>query len=219
MDKGKLIYLQDEEITIQFFIRYALDFHKEGKEGQTTIVLDECQRYFNCREFGRKDRNDWVTFFSMHRHLGYNIIMITQNDKLIDKQIRAMVEYEIKHRKLNGNGFGGTLLMFTGMKWFIAIETWYGVRMKLGQTMFSYRKKYGQIYDSYRKFNEILGADGGGEDPRSGGDLREVGSGPKANYEGIINRQAKPPVCSTGVQFAETPIFVTEDPKEVLTAP
>ena len=46
----------------------------------------------NCRDFGRKDRNAWVTFFSQHRKLGFNIILITQSDRMLDKQIRSLVE-------------------------------------------------------------------------------------------------------------------------------
>ena len=78
-----------------------MDNHKIGKEGQTLVVIDECQIIFNCRDFGRKDRNAWVTFFAQHRKLGFNVILITQSDRMLDRQIRSLVEEEVKHRKLN----------------------------------------------------------------------------------------------------------------------
>ena len=58
------------------------------------VIIDECQIIFNCRDFGRKDRGAWVTLFSQHRKLGFNFILITQNDRMLDKQIRALVETE-----------------------------------------------------------------------------------------------------------------------------
>ena len=38
-----------------------------------------------------------MTFFSQHRKLGFNIILITQSDRMLDKQIRSLVEDEVKH--------------------------------------------------------------------------------------------------------------------------
>ena len=126
-------------------------------------VIDECQIIFNCRDFGRKDRNAWVTFFSQHRKLGFNVILITQSDRMLDKQIRSLVEEEVKHRKLNNYGFGGmflTLFSF-GRTWFIAINYWYGGnKLKLGYSVFPYRKRYSSLYDSYRLFSDMVTAGG-----------------------------------------------------------
>lgn len=38
--------------------------------------------------------------------------MIAQADRMIDRQIRALIETETKHRKLNNYGFGGMVLTF-----------------------------------------------------------------------------------------------------------
>lgn len=66
--------------------------------------------------------------------LGFNVILISQSDRMLDRQIRALIETEVRHRKLNNYGFGGmflTLLTF-GRTWFIAIDYWYGGnRLKL----------------------------------------------------------------------------------------
>ena len=62
------------------------------------------------------------------------MILISQSDRMLDRQIRALIETEVRHRKLNNYGFGGmflTLLTF-GRTWFIAIDYWYGGnRLKL----------------------------------------------------------------------------------------
>ena len=156
-------YWDNSELTAERLVAYALEHHKIGVEGQALVVIDECQIIFNCRDFGRKDRNAWVTFFSQHRKLGFNIILITQSDRMLDKQIRSLVEDEVKHRKLNNYGFGGMFLsLFTlGRTWFIAIDYWYGGnKLKLGSSVFPYRKRYSSLYDSYRLFSDMVTAGG-----------------------------------------------------------
>lgn len=163
-------YWDNSELSAQRLVSYALEHHKIGKEGQTLVIIDECQIIFNCRDFGRKDRAAWVTLFSQHRKLGYNFILITQNDRMLDKQIRALVETEIKHRKLNNYGVGGLLISLTRMTWFVAIEYWYGGnKLKLGHQMFAYHKKYAKVYDSYKLFSDMVSAGGAvcaGGEPR-----------------------------------------------------
>lgn len=152
-------YWDNSELTAERLVAYALEKHEIGKEGQTLVVIDECQIIFNCRDFGRKDRNAWVTFFAQHRKLGFNVILISQSDRMIDRQIRSLIETEVRHRKLNNYGFGGmflTLFSF-GRTWFIAIDYWYGGnKLKLGQTVFPYRKRYSEVYDSYKLFSDMV---------------------------------------------------------------
>lgn len=117
-----------------------------------------------------------MTFFSQHRKLGFNVILITQSDRMLDRQIRSLIETEVRHRKLNNYGFGGLFLsLFSfGCSWFIAIDYWYGGnKLKLGQTVFPFRKRYSEVYDSYKLFSDMVTAGGdvcaGGGGPRSGG--------------------------------------------------
>lgn len=161
--RAQVEYWDNSELTAERLVAYALEHHKIGKEGQALVVIDECQIIFNCRDFGRKDRNAWVTFFSQHRKLGFNIILITQSDRMLDKQIRSLVEDEVKHRKLKNYGFGGMFLsLFSfGRTWFIAIDYWYGGnKLKLGHSVFPYRKRYSTLYDSYRLFSDMVSAGG-----------------------------------------------------------
>lgn len=159
--KSHVEYWDNSELNARRLVEYALEHHKMGVEGQTMVIIDECQIIFNCRDFGRKDRGAWVTLFSQHRKLGFNFILITQNDRMLDKQIRALVETEVRHRKLNNYGVGGMLLSLTRMTWFIAIEYWYGGnKLMLGKELFAYRKKYSKVYDSYKLFTDMVSAGG-----------------------------------------------------------
>ena len=94
---------------------------------------------------------------------------------MIDRQIRSLVEEEVKHRKLNNYGFGGIVLSLLTFQtsWFIAIYYWYGGnRLKLDQTVFPYRKRYSEVYDSYKLFSDMVTAGGdvcAGGDRASGG--------------------------------------------------
>lgn len=159
--KAHAIYWDNSELTVARLVQYAWQYHKIGKEGQTLVIIDEAQVKFNCRDMNRKDRQDWVNFFTQHRKLGFDIILITQFDRMIDRQIRAMAETETKHRKLNNFGFGGGVLtlLTLGRSWFIAIDFWYGGnRLQLGHRVFMYRKRYGDVSDSYRLFSDLGGA-------------------------------------------------------------
>lgn len=163
--KTRVEYWDNSELTAERLVAYALEHHKIGKEGQCLLVIDECQIIFNCRDFGRKDRNAWVQFFAQHRKLGFNVILITQADRMMDKQIRCLVETEVKHRKLNNYGIGGMFLSLfsAGRTWFVAIDYWYGGnKLKLGQTIFPFRRKYEKVYDSYRLFSDLAGSAGAG---------------------------------------------------------
>lgn len=161
--RAHIEYWDNSELTAERLVAYALEHHEIGREGQTLVVIDECQIIFNCRDFGRKDRNAWVTFFAQHRKLGFNVILISQSDRMLDRQIRSLIETEVRHRKLNNYGFGGmflTLFSF-GRTWFIAIDYWYGGnKLKLGQTVFPFRRRYSAVYDSYKLFSDMVTAGG-----------------------------------------------------------
>ena len=152
--RGKFIYCDNCEISPKWLIKYALKNHTMGKEGQTLVCLDECQVLFNPREFTRADRLEWITFFTQHRKLGYNFILVSQNDRLIDRQIRALIEYDVKHRKVNNFKVG----IFLPFPAFVSVTYWYGVRERIGAEFFFYRKKLGKLYDSYKMFDNLFKA-------------------------------------------------------------
>jgi len=147
---GKFIYKENKDLTVKFLTEFALKNHVKGKEAQTLIVIDEAQALFNSRDFRDKSRKEYNHFFSLHRHLGYNVILITQSDRLLDKQIRCLLEYEIKHRKINNFKLIGKMLPITT---FACVTYWYGIREKVEVNFFSYSKKISDLYDSYALFD------------------------------------------------------------------
>ena len=165
---GKLpLYWENDEITVKRLISYAKENHKYGKEGQTLLIIDECGILFNCRAFNTKGRNEWVKFFSQHGKYGYNIILIAHWDRMIDKQIRIMAEYNVIHRRANNFRFIGVLLTMLRIKMFVAIELWYGTDEVNRKEFFVYKRKLGNMYDSYAEFHSWDDDDAAKQSPRN----------------------------------------------------
>jgi len=156
---GIFIFKDNSEMSVDGLLEFALTEHKRNTngniiEGQTLLVIDECQILFNSRDWNAKDRMKWATFFTQHRKYGYSVILITQFDRLIDRQIRSLVEYQVIHRKIsNFKTIGFFLGLLFGGNLFMAIRQWYGVREKIDSEMFVLQKKYARLYDSYKIFN------------------------------------------------------------------
>ena len=184
-------YWDNSEICISKLMQYARAHHRLGVEGQTLVVIDEAQCVFNSRDWNGKgviysalkrqpdSRMDWIKFFSQHRKFGFNVILIAQSDKMLDKQIRSLIEYDIKHIKMN-NGF-----FFFLPTSFLAVEKWYGQRMKLGQEVIWYHKRIAAMYDSYALFDTLTDTDSAQGEPRSAS-----AAGPK------FSARSDPPTCS-----------------------
>lgn len=143
----------DSDVSVEFLIDYANKYflkHK-FKESQILYVIDEAQLMFNSRSWSTKGRDNWIKFFSNHRHLGYDVIMCCQFDLMIDKQIRSLVEYHVIHRKINQLGWKGHLLqifMFAPQL-FVRVKVWYPMNEKVDSMFYRYNPKYKYIYDSY----------------------------------------------------------------------
>lgn len=146
---GNFIYKSNLDLTPAFLKSYALSHHNRHKEGQTIVVIDECGIMFNPRSFTRADRMEWIEFFSLHRHYGYDFILISQTDRMIDRQIRSFVEYEHRHRKATNFGFGGTILhLLTLSTFFVDVKLWYGIREKVGVDWIRYSHRIARLYDT-----------------------------------------------------------------------
>ena len=142
---------------------YALNFHKRNErgqiiEGQTLLVLDECQDLFNPRSWNRSDRLKWCSFFREHRKYGYEVYLISQDDSVIDKQIRHILQYEYTHRKVNNYKLSGKILGFiAGGELFVYVKKMYGVRSKdakVQSKFYTGQRKYYEFYDSYKTFGQ-----------------------------------------------------------------
>lgn len=158
--KGYFFCKDNFELSVDWIQDFALIAHQRDDKGrirekQTVLIIDECQLIFNCRSWNDRERQRWCSFFTQHRKYGYDIILVTQFDRLVDRQIRSLVEYEVKHRKINNFGTGGVIvsLFLMGHPIFAAIEYWYGVKEKCSTTLMVGQKKYYELYDSYKMFS------------------------------------------------------------------
>lgn len=147
----RFYYWTNEEINIENLIVFALDngMIEKAKESQCLVVIDEAGGRFNCRDFAKSDRRNWIDFFSQHRKIGYDFILVAQNDRMLDRQIRGYIETEKKHRKANNFGPFG-FLPFT---LFVAVENWYTAKQRVGSEFFLFRQKIADRYDSMRMFS------------------------------------------------------------------
>lgn len=167
---GRFNYVEMNDLSVDYLMHYAMKYHKAGREGQTLLIIDECACIFNSRAWDSKDRMKWIVFFQQHRKLGFNIILISQSDRLIDRQIRAFVEYDVKHRCVNNFKILGKIVgLLSGGKLFAAIEYWYGVREKCGVELFILNRRKAKIYDTFKIFATSAPADKGAQGRSPGG--------------------------------------------------
>lgn len=141
-------------------VELSRNFHaciKELQEGNILLVLDECQLLFNARSWNEEGRKEWLSFFTQHRKLGFRVVLVTQFDGMLDKQIRSILEYETIHRKITNFGnFGFFLKLF--MLWhdvFVGVEKWYSLKQRTGWGFFLARKRYYSLYDTFNTFNSV----------------------------------------------------------------
>lgn len=150
--KGHFHYIQNRFITVKVLKKFAKNFHTPFKEHQTLLVLDECGMMFNPRAWKEQDRMSWLEFFSQHRKLGYDCILISQADMMLDKQIRCQIEEEHKHRAVkNYKTFGWLLSLLTGGL-FMDVVWWYPCKMKTGCHFFRFDGSRAKIYDTFKIF-------------------------------------------------------------------
>lgn len=153
--KGEYVYVETLDMTPQFFMKYAEEHFKPGRdEHQGIIIIDEAQIPFNSRDGLNRNRMKWIDFFSKHRHYFYDIILITQNDRMLDRQIRSLVETEYKHRKLTNYGLKGWFMIVLFHKMFVSVEYWYPIQERVGSEFFNLRKSICKLYDTFKRFEK-----------------------------------------------------------------
>lgn len=170
--KYEYVYQNIYDLNPTFLVEYAKKNlpKKKNPEGSFLLVIDEAQRIFNPREWGRKDRNGWITFFAEHRHLGYDVILISQKDRMLDRQIRGLIEYEVMHRKVTQFGLPGKILgLFVGQ--FVAVKMWYPMKEKVDSEFFRGDK---QLYDFYDSFEDFAPTENGGEGDPVEGEAKKI---------------------------------------------
>ena len=171
--KAKYTYVPNHQLNPDFLIKYSREYFagKKIKEGALLVVIDECQLLFNSRDWQQKGRNEWLSFFTQHRKYGYDVTLIAQFDRMIDRQIRGVIEYEYIHRKMSNYGIGGKIMsLLFGGNTFVVVQMWYPLKLKVGSEMVHAKKRLYSIYDTFGTF-DTEPADPPSQDPNSALDV------------------------------------------------
>ncbi len=150
---GRYYHVANNHLTPKFLYAFARKFHRRRKEHQTTVYIDEASLFFNSRTFQSKDRMQWIEFLQLHRHFGFDVVLITQHDRMIDRQIRSLADYEIQHRDVkNYRAMGYVLSLLFGGHLFLAVKVYYGFREKIGQEFMLFNRRIANLYDTFSHF-------------------------------------------------------------------
>lgn len=150
------IYKDNHELTVKFLVEKSHEMGWYGHESSAVLIFDEASIPFNSREWQNKKngetRMDWIKFLSQSRKFGYDVIFITQDARMLDRQIRSLCEFEVVHRKLNGHGLFYFMPKFFTI--FAGISYWNGMRYTRGQLrMTIYKKSIADRYDTTALFD------------------------------------------------------------------
>lgn len=145
------IFKDNAAMTVEYLIELSDQMGWYGKESQCLLIIDEAGIVFNSRDWNVKpaERKGWIQFFTQSRKLGYDIVLIVQDNRMLDRQIRSLCEYEVQHKKLNS----WSILKFLPITIFAAVSFWNGIRTMRGslQTIV-FSKQTADRYDTLKLF-------------------------------------------------------------------
>lgn len=149
--KRRWIYLDNDEMTVDKLIEISIKYKFIGKESSALLIIDEAGIKFNSRDWNIKpnERKKWIKFFSQCRKFGYDVVLVAQDERMIDRQIRAAAEYKVMHRMANRFSFF-KLLPF---KLFFYVYFWNGGNFRGKLELAMLNKKVANRYDTMRLFD------------------------------------------------------------------
>lgn len=130
---------------------------KNQKEGKALVILDECQFYFNSRNWSKN--SDFLEIFTQHRKMKLDFILIAHNIEMIDKQIRFLIEYETFFRNFTRVKLPIPFLSvrLSPYPCFLAIRQYAnmgaGKAMKAKTWVQPLNKRLADLYDSFEIFS------------------------------------------------------------------
>lgn len=139
----------------------AVGLHKDKggySEGSGLLILDECQLVFNARNCMTGSKNlDWIQFFTQHRKLGWNCVLIAHTIEMIDSQIRPLAEYASTFRNLQKLKVPIIGLPMAPFPCFIVIRRYAGLgagaNIVADRDLFPLPLWAARLYDSLEVFN------------------------------------------------------------------
>lgn len=147
-------YFSNDELSVEALVNISRSIFQGAApvEGRILLVIDEAQLILNPMQWQSTFAKGWLTFFTQHRKFGYDVILIAQFDRMINRQVRSLIEYEYTHRKVSNMGgvWGLILPLFMGR--FYEIEGWYPVKMRTGGHSVRYGREAFQLYDTFKSW-------------------------------------------------------------------
>ena len=83
---------------------------------------------------------------------------------MLDRQIRALIEYEYIHRKVSNFGWKGKILSLLAFgNLFVSVKIWYPMKEKTSSEWYRAKKMYYGLYDTFAMFDGLGQAEDGGK--------------------------------------------------------
>ncbi|HHK5531544.1 TPA: zonular occludens toxin domain-containing protein [Bacillus paranthracis] len=143
--------LGDKGVSFLFQLSQREQFYDKYGEGACLVVIDEAGNHYPPEDSAKPEQRLWKTFFTQSRKLGFDFILICQDDKQVNRTIRSCVEYKIVHRKAN-NIFPFKLLPWT---LFMYVTYWAQTRQKLSTSSSIFVKKFASLYSTNQLFGDV----------------------------------------------------------------
>lgn len=150
-DRGEWCFVDNDDLTPEFLVKRSLVEGYYGHEGSCLLIIDESGIFFNSRDWQIKgeERKEWIKFFALSRHYGYDVILVAQDERMVDRQIRSMAEFKVKHVNLRS---------YVWLKWipwkaFASVSFWSGGSFRGNAVLGVFNPWVAKRYDTIRAFN------------------------------------------------------------------
>lgn len=148
--KEKERWIYRENFEPNDLIKLSIERGTFGKEGKALLIIDEAGVWFNSRDWqiDGKKRKEWIKFFSQSRKFGYDVILIVQDVRMLDRQIRSLAEFHVKHIKLRQYKW----MKFLPWQVFACIKFWQGADFKGSVSFLPFKPWIANRYDTMKLF-------------------------------------------------------------------
>lgn len=150
-NKPRWLFKDNSDMTVDYLIKLSDEMGWYGKESQCLLIIDEAGIVFNSRDWNVKpaERKDWIKFFTQSRKLGYDIVLVVQDSRMLDRQIRSLCEFEVQHKKVNS----WFIFKYVPVTIFAAVSFWNGIKSMRGSLeLCLYSKAVADRYDTLKLF-------------------------------------------------------------------
>jgi zona occludens toxin len=125
------------------------------EEGRGLMVLDEASDWLNARRWQEGNRDAVVQFFTRHRKLGWDVLLLIQDFATIDRQVRSLFEYHVQLRNLRKARLLPWLpIPASPVPLFLAVWKWHGADVVMRREVFPL-SSVRRLYDTNQLPSEL----------------------------------------------------------------